>query len=316
MKYTLDGNIRPSLARRLRTRLIDKQEWQLWLFALPAILFFLIFHYGPMYGVIIAFKNYSPSRGISASKWVGFTYFARFLKSPMCWALIRNTLILSFYQLIVTFPFPVALALLLNHMRNKRGVKLVQTITYAPHFISLVVMSGMLFLFFSPSSGVINAIITKLGKESIYFMGEERWYRHLFVFSHVWQHTGYNAIIFLAALTAVDPAQYEAATIDGASIWQKIISIDLPAISPTLVTMLLLQVGKMFNVDTQKALLLQTPTNLGVSEIIGTYVYKIGLVNSQFSYSTAINLFQTVVNLVILLSVNYVSKRLTEESLW
>ena len=203
-----------------RKNKIARMEWQLWLFALPAIIF-LIFHYSPMYGLVIAFKNYTPARGISASKWVGLQYFKRFLNSSISWHIIRNTLILSFYQLLVTFPFPVILALLLNHMRNKKGVKLVQTITYAPHFISLVVMSGMLFLFFSPNSGVVNVIIRKIGYESIYFMGEEKWYRHLFVFSHVWQHTGYNAVIFLAALTAVDQSQYEAATIDGASIRQR-----------------------------------------------------------------------------------------------
>lgn len=293
-----------------------KSDWQLWVFVLPAVVFFLVFHYVPMYGISIAFKNYSIAKGIADSPWVGLKYFDRFVHSSMFFVLIKNTLILSFYQLIVSFPFPVVLALFLNHMRSKNTVKVVQTITYAPHFISLVVMTGMLFLFLSPSSGVLNALLRKLGHESIYFMGESRFYRHIFVFSHVWQHTGYNAIIFLAALTAVDPAHYEAATLDGASVWQKIRYIDIPAIMPTLVTMLLLNVGKMLNVDTQKALLLQTPTNLEVSEIIGTYVYKIGLVNAQFSYSTAINLFQTVVNLLILLIVNRVSLKLTNESLW
>ena len=297
-------------------RFIGKKEWQLWVFIIPAIIYFLIFNYGPMYGILIAFKNYSITRGIMDSPWVGLQYFERFVKSPMFWKLIRNTLVLSFYQLIVTFPFPVMLALFLNHMRNQSAVKAVQTITYAPHFISLVVMTGMLFLFLSPSTGIINVILNKFGFDSIYLMGEASWYRHIFVFTHVWQHTGYNAIIFLAALTAVDPSHYEAATLDGATVWQKIRYIDLPAINPTLVTMLLLQVGKMMNVDTQKALLMQTPTNLEVSEIIGTYVYKIGLINAQFSYSTAINLFQTVINLIILLIVNRVSRRLTGESLW
>ena len=299
-----------------RKSFVGKKEWQLWVFIVPTIIYFLIFNYGPMYGILIAFKNYSIARGIMDSPWVGLQFFERFVNSPMFWKLIRNTLILSFYQLIVTFPFPVMLALLLNHMRNQRAVKAVQTITYAPHFISLVVMTGMLFLFLSPSTGIVNVIMKKFGVDSIYFMGEASWYRHIFVFTHIWQHTGYNAIIFLAALTAVDPSHYEAATLDGATVWQKIRYIDLPAINPTLVTMLLLQVGKMMNVDTQKALLMQTATNLEVSEIIGTYVYKIGLVNAQFSYSTAINLFQTVINLIILLVVNRVSRRLTGESLW
>ena len=294
-----------------------KLEAQLWVFMIPAIVFFLVFHYAPMYGVLIAFKNYSITKGIMDSPWVGLKYFKRFVESSMFVLLLKNTLILSFYQILVTFPFPLILALLLNHMRNKRVIKSVQTITYAPHFISLVVMSGMLFLFLSPSSGVVNSVIKNItGGDSIYFMGESKYYRHIFVLSHVWQHTGYNAIIFLAALTAVDPSHYEAAILDGASVWQRIKNIDIPAIMPTLVTMLLLNVGKMLNVDTQKALLLQTPTNLDVSEIIGTYVYKIGLVNAQFSYSTAINLFQTVVNLLILLIVNKISVKLTNESLW
>ena len=305
------------LERSIRSsRLIGKREWQLWLLVLPAVVFFLVFHYAPMYGLVIAFKRYSVSKGIGESPWVGLMYFKRFFNSAQCWELIVNTLILSFYQLLAAFPPPLILAFMLNHTRAKWVKKFVQTITYAPHFISLVVMTGMLTLFGSPSSGIINILITQLGGQPIYFMAEPEWFRHVFVFSHVWQHTGYQAIIFLAALTAVDVSQYEAATLDGATKLQKIRYIDLPAIIPTLVTVLLLQVGRMLNVDTQKVLLMQSATNLSTSEIIGTYVYKIGLLNGQFSYSTAINLFQTVVNVVILLFVNLVSRKLTDESLW
>ena len=305
------------LARSIRSsRLIGKREWQLWLLVLPAVVFFLVFHYAPMYGLVIAFKRYSVSKGIGESPWVGLMYFKRFFNSTQCWELIVNTLILSFYQLLAAFPPPLILAFMLNHTRTKWVKKFVQTITYAPHFISLVVMTGMLTLFGSPSSGIINILIKQLGGQPIYFMAEPEWFRHVFVFSHVWQHTGYQAIIFLAALTAVDVSQYEAATLDGATKLQKIRYIDLPAIVPTLVTVLLLQVGRMLNVDTQKVLLMQSATNLSTSEIIGTYVYKIGLLNGQFSYSTAINLFQTVVNVVILLFVNLVSRKLTDESLW
>lgn len=305
-----------TLWERFKTRFFIRHEWQLWLFVLPVNVFFLVFHYAPMYGLVIAFKRYNITRGIMESPWVGLMYFKRFFNSTMFWTLLRNTLILSFYQLLVSFPFPILLALILNHTRREKLKKITQTVTYAPHFISLVVLTGMLYLFLSPSTGIINVVLNKLGINSIYFMGSEKWFRHLFVFSHVWQHTGYQAIIFLAALTAVDPAQYEAATIDGATKFQKIWYIDLPAIMPTVVTVLLLQVGRMMNVDTQKALLMQTATNLSTSEIIGTYVYKIGLVDAQFSYSTAINLFQTVVNLLILIFVNQISKRLTNESLW
>lgn len=299
-----------------KSRFIAKKEWQLWLFALPAIVFFLIFHYAPMYGITIAFRRYSLGKDMLQSPWVGMMYFERFFNSAQCWELIKNTLILSFYQLLVTFPLPIALALMLNHTRNERAKKAVQTITYAPHFISLVVMTGMLTLFGSPTTGIVNILIKQLGGSAIYFMAEPGWFRHVFVFSHVWQHTGYQAIIFLAALTAIDVQQYEAATLDGATKLQKIRYIDLPSIVPTLITVMLLQVGRMLNVDAQKVLLMQTATNLGVSEIIGTYVYKIGLLNGQFSYSTAINLFQTVVNVIILLVVNQISKKLTNESLW
>ena len=305
------------LARSIRSsRLIGKREWQLWLLVLPAVVFFLVFHYAPMYGLVIAFKRYSVSKGIGESPWVGLMYFKRFFNSAQCWELIVNTLILSFYQLLVAFPPPLILAFMLNHTRAKWVKKFVQTITYAPHFISLVVMTGMLTLFGSPSSGIINILIKQLGGQPIYFMAEPGWFRHVFVFSHVWQHTGYQAIIFLAALTAVDVSQYEAATLDGATKLQKIRYIDLPAIVPTLVTVLLLQVGRMLNVDTQKVLLMQSATNLSTSEIIGTYVYKIGLLNGQFSYSTAIGLFNSVINLVLLLAANKISKKYTEVGLW
>lgn len=302
--------------RLKRSRFVARREWQLWLFALPAIVFFLVFHYAPMYGITIAFKRYSLGKNIMQCPWAGFMYFERFFNSAQCWDLIRNTLVLSFYQLLASFPLPVLLALMLNHTRSESVKKAVQTITYAPHFISLVVLTGILTLFGSPSTGIINLFIKQLGGSPIYFMAEPGWFRHVFVLSHIWQHTGYQAIIFLAALTGIDVQQYEAATLDGASELQKIWYIDLPSIMPTLVTVMLLQVGRMLNVDTQKVLLMQTATNLDTSEIIGTYVYKIGLLNGQFSYSTAINLFQSVINLAILLFVNQVSRKLTHESLW
>jgi putative aldouronate transport system permease protein len=301
---------------KLTTRLFVKHEWQLWLFILPTVVFFLIYHYVPMYGIVIAFKRYSVARGIFESPWVGMLYFSRFFNSRMFGELMANTIILSFYQLLVSFPFPLFLALMLNHNTRKKFGHTVQTITYAPHFISIVVLAGMLFLFGSPSSGMVNVIIKKLGGDIVNFMGDPKWFRHLFVWSNVWQHTGYNTIIFLASLTAIDPTHYEAATLDGANKLQKIWSIDLPAIMPTVITLLLLNVGRMLNVDTQKALVMQTATNVATSEIIGTYVYKVGLIDAQFSYSTAINLFQTVVNIIILVVVNQASKRLTNEGLW
>jgi putative aldouronate transport system permease protein len=269
-----------------------------------------------MYGIVIAFKRYSISKGIFQSPWVGLLYFEKFFSSSMFWPLLANTIVLSFYQLVVFFPFPMVLALMLNYTRNRWLKKFAQTVTYAPHFISIVVLVGMMFLFGSPSTGVINILLKKLGISSIIFMGSDNWFSHIFVFSQVWQNTGYQAIIFLASLTAVDQSLYEAATIDGATKLQKIRYIDFPALLPTTVTLLLLQVGNLLNVSTQKALLMQTALNLGASEIFGTYVYKVGLIDAQFSYSTAINLFQTLVNLALLIAVNYFSKRVANESLW
>lgn len=301
---------------RIRTRLFVQHEWQLYLFILPVVLYFIVFSYLPMYGVTIAFRRYSITRGILESPWVGLLYFRQFFNSSMFGRLLLNTMFLSFYQILVFFPLPILFALLLNHVRSRRVKRFVQTVTYAPHFISIVVLVGMMFLFTSPSTGVINIVLGKLGLEPVSFMASNRWFSHIFVYSQVWQNTGYQVIIFIAALTAVDPSHYEAATLDGANKFQKMWYIDLPAIMPTTVTLLLLHVGRMLNIDTQKALLMQTPTNLGASEIIGTYVYKIGLIEAQFSYSTAINLFQTLINLALLVVVNRTSRKLSNESLW
>jgi len=304
------------ILRRIRHKLIIRREWQLYLLILPVVIYFIIFHYAPMYGIQIAFRRYSISKGILESPWVGLEYFKRFINSPMFLTMLRNTVVLSFYDLLVGFPFPIIFAVVLNHTQSKRLIKFSQTITFAPYFISMVVLVGMLYLFLSPTSGFVNTMLKSFGFESVYFMAEADWFRHIYVWSHVWQRMGYQAIIYFAALTAVDPGLYEAATIDGATILQKIWYIDFPSITPTLVTMLLLSVGRMLNVDTQRTLLMQTATNLETSEIFGTYVYKVGLINAQFSYSTAINLFQTMVNLILLITVNQISKKLTSEGLW
>ncbi len=302
--------------QRMKWKFINKKEWQLWLLVLPVIVFFFILHYIPMYGIQIAFKNYSISRGMGASPWVGFSHFEKFITGPMFFKLLKNTIVLSFYNIIMGFPVPIIFALLLNHLRLNKLKRFSQTVTFAPHFISLVVMVGMLYLFLSPSSGVVNSVIERMGGDRVFFMGEPGWFRHIFVLSWIWQHSGYEAIIYLAALTAVDLSLYEAATIDGASKVQKIFKIDIPAILPTLVTMMLLKVGRMLNIDYQKALLMQTALNQDTSEIIGTYVYKTGLINAQFSYSTAINLFQTVINLILIIAVNKISRKVADESLW
>lgn len=308
--------VKRTLGQRIKHKLITRAEWQLYLLILPVVVYYIIFHYAPMYGIQIAFRNYSITRPILESKWVGLNYFERFLKSPMFPQLFKNTVVLSFYDLFIGFPFPVIFAVVLNQTQSKRLVKFSQTVTFAPYFISMVVLVGMLNLFLSPTSGIVNKVLESIGVDPIYFMAEANWFRHVYVFSHVWQRTGYQAIIYFAALTSVDPGLYEAATIDGATRLQKIWYIDLPSITPTVVTMLLLSVGRILNVDTQRTLLMQSPTNLPTSEIFGTYVYKVGLINAQFSYSTAIDLFKTLINLTLLIIVNQISKKLTEESLW
>ncbi|NLK68836.1 MAG: sugar ABC transporter permease [Clostridiaceae bacterium] len=305
-----------SIAHRIKHKLITRGEWQLYLLILPVVVYFIIFHYLPMYGVQIAFRNYSITKPILEAKWVGLTYFKRFLNSPMFPQLMKNTVVLSFYDLVVGFPFPVIFAVILNQTQSKRLVKFTQTVTFAPYFISMVVLVGMLYLFLSPTSGIVNKLLELFGVSPIYFMAETKWFRHVYVLSHVWQRTGYQAIIYFAALTSVDPGLYEAATIDGATRLEKIWHIDIPSIMPTLVTMLLLSVGRILNVDTQRTLLMQVATNLETSEIFGTYVYKVGLINAQFSYSTAIDLFKTFINLTLLILTNFISKKLTEESLW
>lgn len=299
-----------------KRKFVQRKEWQLYLLVLPVVVYFIIFNYVPMYGIQMAFKNYSISKGLSGSPWVGLMYFKKFIESPMFFKLMINTLILSFYNILMGFPMPIIFALLLNHLRLSKLKRFSQTVTFAPHFISLVVMVGILYLFLSPSSGVVNTTIEKMGGKKIFFMGDSDWFRHIFVLSWIWQHSGYEAIIYLAALSSIDLSLYEAATIDGASKFKKIMCIDIPAITPTLVTMMLLKVGKMLNIDYQKALLMQTALNQDTSEIIGTYVYKTGLLHAQFSYSTAINLFQTVINLILIIAVNKASKKVANESLW
>lgn len=315
--------MRAKLMKENRTRVKSssllsnmKKEYQLYLFVLPAIIFFIIFHYVPMYGIQIAFKKYVEVKGILGSEWVGLANFERFFSSYQFGRLIRNTLGLSFYSLIAEFPIPIILALLLNQVKSKKYKKVVQTVTYAPHFISIVVMIGMVQLFLSPTSGLVNQIIEMLGGEPISFLAEPKYFRHIYVISGIWQHAGWGAILYLATLASVGPELYEAAKVDGASKWAIIRHIDIPSIMPTAIIMLILNVGRLMNIGMQKALLLQNPINVSQSEIIPTYVYKVGIIKAQFSYSAAIGLFNSVVNIILLFTVNKIAKRVSETSLW
>lgn len=295
-----------------------RQNAGLYLLLLPAVLLLLLFAYQPMYGVIIAFKDYRNALGIMKSPWSSpwYTNFIKFFNSFQFGLTVRNTLGISAYGLIASFPLPIILALLLNRMRNGLFKRAFQTITYLPHFISTVVMVGLILIVLSPGSGLIGQIFQLFGKTAPNLMGSASAFASIYVWSDVWQHTGWDSIVYLAALSAIDPSLYEAATIDGASKLQMLRKIDLPLIMPAASTLLVLRAGNTMNLGFEKVYLMQNNLNMAASEIISTYVYKIGLLNAQYSYSAAVNLFNTVINLILLLSVNQITKKLSNSSLF
>ena len=288
----------------------------LYVLLLPSAILLFCFAYLPLGGLIIAFKHYSPSLGIFGSRWVGFDNFMQFFKSYQFPITIKNTLVLSLYGLIVGTPLPVALALMCNQMRTKMFKKVFQVVTYLPHFISTMVMCGIILIILSPSNGLIANIFQLFGHEAPNLMGSAGAFKHVYVWSDIWQHLGWNSIIYLAALSGIDPTYYEAATIDGATTMQKIKYIELPWIMPTIVILLLMSAGNSVGIGFEKVFLLQNTLNITSSEIISTYVYKMGLQSSQYSLSTAIGLFNTVVNVIVLLVINYIAKKKTDTSLF
>lgn len=293
-----------------------RRNWDLYLLILPVIIYFLVFHYYPMYGVQIAFRNFIATRGILDSPWVGLRHFTRFFNSFYFWRLIRNTFGIGIYELVVGFPIPIILALSINEVKNERFKRFVQNITYAPHFLSTVVVVGMLFLFLNPNHGVINGAIQMFGGEPISFMTEPKWFKTIYVTSGVWKSMGWSSIIYLAALSGVDPQLHDAAMVDGASQLQRIWHINLPAITPTIVTLLILNAGRVLSVGFEKVYLMQNALNLESSDIIATHVYRTGLQGAQYSYSAAVGLFNSVVNFIMLVAVNRIARRLNETSLW
>ncbi|MBQ8972102.1 MAG: sugar ABC transporter permease [Clostridia bacterium] len=305
----------------LSTRRTGKQllraisrNWVLYLFILPTLVYLIIFHYWPLYGVQIAFKNFKASKGIWGSDWVGMKHFNKFFGSYMFGDLLRNTLVLSVYMLLASFPFPIILALLLNYSVFPRLGKTTQMVTYAPHFISTVVLVGMLNVFMA-DNGIFNQILAKVGIRAIPFLSDAGLFRHIYVWSHIWQRTGYNSVIYIAALASVSPELHEAAIVDGANKLERIWHIDLPTILPTAIILLIMNTGNILSLGFEKVYLMQNDLNIGVSEIISTYVYKIGLLNAQYSYSTAIGLFNNVINIIILLAVNKIADKLSGTSL-
>lgn len=293
-----------------------KRDISLWLFCIPGIILTFIFSYIPMYGVQIAFRRYNARDGIWGSPWVGLYHFQRFFDSPYFASTLKNTLVLSLYGLIVSFPIPIILALMLNSFRHRRYRKIIQVVTYAPNFISTVVMCGMIILFLSPSIGVINQIMQFFGMDAVNFMAKKEYWRHIYVWTGVWQGAGWSSVIYFAALAGISPELHEAARVDGATKFQLIRHIDLPMILPTATILLIMNCGSILSVGFEKAYLLQNSLNTSVSEIISTYVYKVGLLNNDMSYSSAIGLFNTFINMILLISVNKLSSKLSDNSLW
>lgn len=292
------------------------RNWQLYLMILPAVTYYVLFQYKPMYGIVLAFKDYKASLGIMGSEWIGFEHFTRLFRSYWFPVILRNTLTLSALGLLIGFPFPIILALSLNEVRLGRYRKTVQTITYAPHFISTVVMCGIIIMFLSPEFGIVNKALQMFGVDPIFFMQKGPLFKWIYVLSGVWQNAGWNSIIYFAALSGVNPSLLEAAEIDGASRLQRIRNINIPTILPTIVILLILNCGSLLSVGYEKVFLLQNQANLTVSEVISTYVYKVGLINNDYGFSTAVGLFNSVVNCIMLLSVNTIARRIGETSLY
>lgn len=294
-----------------------KRNWSLYLLVAVPVIYLILFKYIPMYGVQIAFKNYMPAKGITGSEWVGFKHFMKFISNYKFKDIVWNTLSISLYQLC-TFPLPIILALFLNYIKREKFKKTVQMVSYAPHFISTVVMVGILIQFLDARNGVINQLIELVGGEAQNFMAKKEYFRHIYVWSGVWQSIGYNSIIYIAALSGVSSELHEAAIIDGANIVKRIWHVDLPSILPTIAILLIMQCGSILSVGYEKIYLMQNNLNLAQSEIISTYVYKQGIISSipQYSYSTAIGLFVSVINVVLLLITNKIVDKMTGSSLF
>lgn len=293
-----------------------QRDISLWLFVIPGIIVTFIFSYIPMYGVQIAFRNYNFKDGFFGSAWVGLEHFIRFFNSPYFEIVIKNTLILSLYSILAGFPIPIILALMLNSFRHKRYRKVIQGVTYAPNFISVVVMCGMIILFLSPTSGIINQIIKMFGGDAVNFMAKKEYWRHIYVWSGIWQTMGWSSVIYFAALSGVSPELHEAAIVDGATKMQIIKYVDFPSILPTATILLILSCGSVLSVGFEKVFLLQNDLNKPVSEIISTYTYQVGLIDRNVSYSSAIGLFNSAVNAVLLIVVNKIGNKLSGTGLW
>lgn len=309
------GREKPS--GRLKTNLMEyKKNWPIFLMLVPGLVYFIVFHYIPLYGVTIAFKDYKLLEGILGSDWAGLKYFKMAFASNDFWNSFKNTMIISAMKLVFSFPAPIILALMLNEVRNLRFKKVVQTISYLPHFLSWVVFGGVIISFLSPSTGFVNLIIKALGFEPIYFVADNNWFRPILVITSIWKEIGWGTIVYLAALNGVDMQLYDAATVDGAGKWKQMWVVTLPSIMPAIVIMFIFQVGSIVNDDFDQIFNMYNPAVYKTGEVISTYIYKIGIEGMQYSLSTAIGLFKNVIALILIVGTNYLCRAFDEYALW
>ncbi|MGQ7847218.1 ABC transporter permease [Granulosicoccus sp. 3-233] len=293
-----------------------KREWQIYLLLAPLIIWFLLFLYKPMYGLQIAFKDFSLFKGVDASPWVGLEHFRSLFDSDMFIRAIKNTFIISFLNLLIGFPMPIILALMFNEIAQGKFRKTVQTIVYLPHFISLVIIAGIVINIFSPSTGVVNLLLQKLGFDPIYFLTQPEWFRPIFIGSGIWQEAGFQSIVYLAAIAGVSPSLYESAVVDGASRWQMMWKITLPCILPTIIIMLIIRIGNLLEVGFELIILLYQPATFQTADVINTFIYRQGLVGNQYDVAAAAGLFNAVVAFILVMTANTISRRFTRTSLW
>ena len=306
-----------TMKKRLGFKAVWKNNWQLYLLVLPAVIYFVVFRYVPLLlSLIISIQKYQPAKGIFNSKWVGLDYYRQFIDSVFFWRLLRNTLGINFLQLTIGFAAPVILALLLNEVGRMRYKKLVQTVTYLPNFISSVVVVGMVVTFLSPSTGLINNVLAHLGLERVNFLTEPSYFWGIYTIMTIWQTAGYSAIIYLASLTGISSELYEAARIDGAGRWAQLFHITLPGLTPTIVLLFLMKIGRVLDVGYETIVLMYNPSIYSTADVIGTYVYRRGILNGEYSFASAVGFFQSVIGLILVLFANLAAKKTSETSLW
>ena len=293
-----------------------RKNWILYVMILPVVIYYLIFAYTPMYGVLLAFKDFNAKLGIMGSPWVGLEHFKRFFSAYNFKQLLLNTLGISVYSTLVGFPIPILFALMLNYLKNRHLKKTVQMVSYAPYFISTVVICGMITIFLKPDTGVYNIIRGVFGMESTDRLARPEWFKTIYVWSGVWQGMGWSSIIYISALSGVDPQLHEAAIVDGATKVQRIIHVDLPSIKPTIIMLMILQLGSLMNVGFAKVFLLQNALNRSSASVISTYTYEVGLINSDYGYSTAVGLFSSLINIILIVGANEICKKFADESLF